>query len=94
MSACPSQITGPECRRKRWPEPLNPSSRQSPSARAQASGFPWFMALPRSLAAVLITGYADAIDSGGSTLPVLAKPFRAAELARAVAEAIKGSAAI
>ena len=46
------------------------------------------------LPAVLITGYADAIDPCASTLPVLAKPFRAAELARAVAEAIKGSAAM
>ena len=50
--------------------------------------------LQPDLPAVLITGYADAIDPGASTLPVLAKPFRAAELARAVAEAIKGSAAM
>jgi PAS domain S-box-containing protein len=50
--------------------------------------------LKLNLPAVLITGYADAIDPGASTLPVLAKPFRAAELARAVAEAIKGSAAM
>jgi len=41
------------------------------------------------LPAVLITGYTDAIDSDASSLPVLAKPFRAAELARAVAEAVK-----
>ncbi|HWJ17991.1 MAG TPA: PAS domain S-box protein, partial [Geobacterales bacterium] len=40
------------------------------------------------LPAVLITGYTDAIDPDVSTLPVLAKPFRAAELARAVAEAV------
>ena len=50
--------------------------------------------LQPDLPAVLITGYTDAIDPGASTLPVLAKPFRAAELARAVAEAIKGSAAM
>ena len=40
------------------------------------------------LPAVLITGYTDAIDPDASALPVLAKPFRAAELARAVAEAV------
>jgi CheY-like chemotaxis protein/two-component sensor histidine kinase len=50
--------------------------------------------LKLNLPAVLITGYTDAIDPGASALPVLAKPFRAAELARAVAEAIKGSAAM
>jgi CheY-like chemotaxis protein len=50
--------------------------------------------LQPDLPAILITGYTDAIDPGASTLPVLAKPFRAAELARAVAEAIKGSAAM
>ena len=50
--------------------------------------------LQPDLPAVLITGYTDAIDPGASTLPVLAKPFRAAELARAVAEAIKASAAM
>ena len=41
------------------------------------------------LPAVLITGYTDAIDPDASTLPVLAKPFRAAELARAVADAVQ-----
>jgi CheY-like chemotaxis protein len=41
------------------------------------------------LPAVLITGYTDAIDPDASVLPVLAKPFRAAELARAVADAVK-----
>ena len=41
------------------------------------------------LPAVLITGYTDAIDPDASALPVLAKPFRAAELVRAVAEAVK-----
>ena len=40
------------------------------------------------LPAVLITGYTDAIDPDASALPVLAKPFRAAELARAVADAV------
>jgi CheY-like chemotaxis protein len=40
------------------------------------------------LPAVLITGYTDAIDPDASALPVLAKPFRAADLARAVAEAV------
>ncbi len=49
--------------------------------------------LKPDLPAVLITGYTEAIEPGGSALPVLAKPFRAAELARAVAEAVKGSAA-
>ncbi len=41
------------------------------------------------LPAVLITGYTDAIDPDATSLPVLAKPFRAAELARVVAEAVK-----
>lgn len=50
--------------------------------------------LKPDLHAVLITGYTDAIEPGASTLPVLAKPFRAAELARAVAEAFKGSDAM
>ena len=50
--------------------------------------------LQPGLPAVLITGYTDAIDFGASALPVLAKPFRAAELARAVAEAVKGPGAI
>jgi PAS domain S-box-containing protein len=50
--------------------------------------------LQPDLPAVLITGYTNAIDPGASTLPVLAKPFRAAELARAVAEAVKCSAAL
>ena len=40
------------------------------------------------LPAVLITGYTDALDPDANCLPVLAKPFRAAELARAVAEAV------
>jgi CheY-like chemotaxis protein/two-component sensor histidine kinase len=48
--------------------------------------------LKPDLPAVLITGYTGAIEPGASALPVLAKPFRAAELARAVAEAVKGSA--
>jgi len=50
--------------------------------------------LQPGLPAVLITGYTDVIDTGASALPVLAKPFRAAELARAVAEAVKGPGAI
>ena len=39
------------------------------------------------LPAVLITGYADIIDADSSALPLLTKPFRASELARALAEA-------
>jgi CheY-like chemotaxis protein len=50
--------------------------------------------LQPDLPAVLITGYTDAVDPGATALPVLAKPFRSAELARAVAEAVKGSAAM
>jgi CheY-like chemotaxis protein len=50
--------------------------------------------LQPDLPAVLITGCTDAIDPGASTLPVLAKPFRAAELARALAEAFKRSTAM
>ena len=40
------------------------------------------------LPAVLITGYTDTIDPDASAVPVLAKPFRAAELARTVADAV------
>jgi PAS domain S-box-containing protein len=50
--------------------------------------------LQPDLPAVLITGYTDAIDPGAATLPVLAKPFRAAELAQAVAEAVKAQASL
>lgn len=39
------------------------------------------------IAAVLITGYADALEPDAIALPLLAKPFRAAEIARALAEA-------
>ncbi len=42
------------------------------------------------LPAVLITGYTDSVDPGASALPLLAKPFRAAELARVVADAVTG----
>ncbi len=41
------------------------------------------------LPAVLITGYTDSVDTHACGLPLLAKPFRAAELALAVAEAVK-----
>ncbi len=50
-------------------------------------------ALQPFIPAVLITGYIDAIEPGSTALPVLAKPFRAADLARAVAEAVKGPGA-
>ena len=50
--------------------------------------------LQPDLPAVLITGYADSIDPGAGELPILAKPFRAAELARAIAEAVKGPGAM
>lgn len=39
------------------------------------------------LPAVLITGYADMLDADSSALPLLTKPFRASELAHALAEA-------
>ena len=42
------------------------------------------------LPAVLITGYTNSLDPGAGGLPLLAKPFRAAELARVVAEAVRG----
>jgi CheY-like chemotaxis protein len=41
------------------------------------------------LPAVLITGYTDSVDPHAGDVPLLAKPFRAAELALAVAEAVK-----
>ncbi len=41
------------------------------------------------LPAVLITGYTDSIDPGPGALPLLAKPFRAADLARVIDEAVK-----
>ena len=69
-------------------------SASTPTSRRSARASARVRFLQPDLPAVLITGYTDAIDPGASTLPVLAKPFRAAELARAVAEAIKGSAAM
>ncbi len=50
--------------------------------------------LQPDLPAVLITGYADAIDRGAGELPLLSKPFRAVELARAIAEAVKRPGAL
>jgi CheY-like chemotaxis protein len=44
------------------------------------------------LKAVLITGYAEALRTGGiSAIPLLAKPFKVAELSRRIAEILRGS---
>jgi CheY-like chemotaxis protein len=44
------------------------------------------------LKALLMTGYADALRPGGiSGIPVLSKPFKAAELGRRIAEILNGS---
>ena len=44
------------------------------------------------LKALLITGYAEALRTGGiSAIPLLAKPFKVAELGRRIAEILHGS---
>lgn len=44
------------------------------------------------LKALLITGYAEALRTGGiSAIPLLAKPFKVAELSRRIAEILHGS---
>jgi CheY-like chemotaxis protein len=44
------------------------------------------------LKALLITGYAEALRTGGiSGIPLLAKPFKVAELNRRIAEILHGS---
>jgi signal transduction histidine kinase/CheY-like chemotaxis protein len=44
------------------------------------------------LKALLITGYAEALRTGGiSAIPLLAKPFKVAELGRRIAEILRGS---
>jgi signal transduction histidine kinase/CheY-like chemotaxis protein len=44
------------------------------------------------LKALLITGYAEALRTGGiSAIPLLAKPFKVAELSRRIAEILRGS---
>jgi CheY-like chemotaxis protein len=44
------------------------------------------------LKALLITGYAEALRTGGiSAIPFLAKPFKVAELSRRIAEILCGS---
>jgi DNA-binding NtrC family response regulator len=43
------------------------------------------------LKALLITGYADAPRAGGiSAIPILAKPFKVAELSRRIVEILHG----
>jgi hypothetical protein len=44
------------------------------------------------LKALLITGYAEALRTGGiSAIPLLAKPFKVAELSGRIAEILHGS---
>ena len=43
------------------------------------------------LKALLITGYAEALRTGVSAIPLLAKPFKVAELSRRIAEILRGS---